>query len=178
MCRGVKVTPKQKTLIVELIDLLPESEKEIYQEITNYLIELGYIPQKQNVKNFILAFKHKENGKVIAKVGARKREGFVSIKFFACKNVPDKYVSALRSEIESHNGQYCGPVRSDIVKNACGQCNSCTGGGIGYYYVYPDGKEVLRCGAYPILIPGISLDDMVEMKRLILEQHYYFLSIA
>jgi hypothetical protein len=49
---------------------------------------------------------------------------------------------------------------------------------MGYYYKYPDGKEILRCGAYPIEIPIANESDVNEMKIIILEQHNYFLSIA
>ncbi len=40
------------------------------------------------------------------------------------------------------------------------------------------GKEVVRCGAYPIVLPNFDANDIDEVKSLLLEQHYYFLSIA
>jgi len=57
-------------------------------------------------------------------------------------------------------------------------CNVCTGGGMRYYYKFSDGKELFRCGAYPVLIPDVVENDVKELKRLILEQHNYFLSLA
>ena len=172
------MTQKQKSLIDGLIDSIPEKQKKIFEEIAYYFIELGYIPHKSKVKDFILIFKHSGNSKVISKMGIRKQKAFVSIRFFACKNIPEKYMDALRNDLDSRDGQYGGLLRSNTEKNKCGYCPVCTGGGIGYYYKYPDGKEILRCGAYPIEIPVINEADIKEMKEIILEQHDYFHSIA
>jgi len=176
------MTQKQESLIAELIASLPEGQEIVYQNITDYLLELGYIPQKQQVKDFIISFKHNTNGKVIAKIGVRKQNAFISIRFFACKSVSQKYTDALHHELMSRNGQYSSPTHVNpigMITNKCGYCGDiCTGGGLGYYYQYPDGKEVSRCGAYPIIIPNVDETDVDEMKAVILEQHNYFLSIA
>lgn len=176
------MTQKQQSLIDELIDSLPEEQKNVFKKITCYLVELGYIPQKQKVKDFVISFKHSVNGKTIAKIGNRKQNGFISIRFFACISVSQKYIDALHDELVSRNGQYSSPTRVNpinMITNKCGYCGDiCTGGGLGYYYMYPDGREVSRCGAYPIIIPNIDESDIDEMKQVILEQHNYFLSIA
>ena len=175
------MTKKQQSLVKELITLLPEEQKNIYIQIVDHFTEIGYIPQKQKVKDFIILFRHKVNGKVIAKIGIRKQNAFISIRFFACKSISQKYIDALRNELDSRNGQYSSPLRVnpiDMITNQCDYCGVCTGGGLGYYYKYSDGKEVSRCGAYPIIIPDINESDVDEMKKVILEQHNYFLSIA
>ena len=178
------MTQKQQSLIEMFIDSLPDDQKNIYKEITYFLIELGYIPQKQKVRDFVVSFKHKENGKVISKMGIRKQSGFVSIRYFACKNVSEKYLQALREDIESRNRQYTSPLpiipdTTSMVTNKCGYCGKiCTGGGLGYYYKFSDNDIVSRCGAYPIIIPDIKENDTNELKRVILEQHNYFLSIS
>lgn len=163
------------------MSLLTEQDALLYRQIIDYLVELGYVPQKQKVRGYVLSFRHGQSNKVIAKAGVsggKDKRPFVSIKFFDCKSVPVKYCEALRHEIESHGGRYCGPLRSNIRKNACGRCPPCTGDGLGYYYVHPDGREVLRCGAYPIVIPDLTPHDIDHMKQLILEQHSYFLSMS
>ena len=176
------MTQKQESLINELINALPEDMQSVYEKIALYLCDLGYVPQKQKVKDFILSFKHSMNGKVIAKMGIRKQNGFVSLRFFACENVPEKYMDALLRDLESREGQYSAPLRANPVNmmtNRCGHCGSvCTGGGLGYCCKYPDGREVPRCGAYPIIIPDVKVTDIDEMKQVIFEQHQYFLSIA
>ena len=182
------MTQKQKSLVETLINSSSGAQKNVIEEIAYFITELGYIPQKQKVQDFVLAFKHKENGKVISKMGIRKQNAFVSIRFFACKNVSEKFLEALRKDIESRDGQYTSSVTSSLpiipdsasmVKNKCGYCGDvCTGGGYGYYYKFSDDNIVSRCGAYPIIIPDIQESDIDELKRVILEQHNYFLSIA
>ncbi len=63
------------------------------------------------------------------------------------------------------------------MKKCTLSCNVCTGGKTRYYYQISDGKVVYRCGAYPVLIPDIKENDFEELKRLILQQHSYFLSV-
>ena len=115
-------------------------------------------------------------------MGVRKQKGFISIRFFACKSVSSKYLDALHQELVSRNEQYSAPLRINpvhMITNQCGYCGDiCTGGGLGYYFKFPDGKEVSRCGAYPIIIPDVDETDIEEMKRVLSEQHHYFLSIA
>jgi len=176
------MTQKQKSLVEMFIDSLPDEQKNVFKDIAYYFIELGYVPQKQKVSDFVLSFKHHMNGKVIAKMGIRKQHGFISIRFFACKNVPKKYIDALRKDLDARNGQYSTPLSSNpinMITNKCGYCGSvCTGGGLGYCYKDSDGKEIPRCGAYPIVIPDVKEADVAEMKNVIFEQHHYFLSIT
>ena len=178
------MTQKQEALAQLFIDSVPHEQKTVCKEIAYYLTALGYVPQKQRVSDFVLSFKHRENGKVISKMGIRKQKAFVSIRFFACKTVPAKLMEALRKDIESRSGQYTSPISvvpdtASMVKNKCGYCGDiCTGGGFGYYYKFSDGDIVSRCGAYPIIIPDIDESDIDELKRVIMEQHNYFLTIT
>ena len=177
------MTQKQQLLIDEFLNELSENEKCVYGEIINYLVELGYIPQKQKVKDFVLSFKHCQNGKIIAKMGIRKKKGFLSIKFFACKNVPEKYITALGENSDDAYARFSPPERdklrpNEIMLKCTLSCGMCTGGKMRYYHQYPNGKEIYRCGAYPVLLPEITQHDIEDLKRLILEQHNYFLSIT
>jgi hypothetical protein len=174
------MTQKQQTAMDELLDCLSENEISIYRETVNHLVELGYIPQKNRS---YLSFKHKENGIIIAKI----KKGEIKIKFFACKNVPQKYIDALRCEMEASNGQYSmqvpspdnSPVPTGVIMKKCTlACNVCTGGKMRYYFEFPDEKVVFRCGAYPVTIPDIKENDIDELKQIISEQHNYFISIA
>ena len=182
-----EMTKKQNSLINELINFLPENEKSVYREIVNCMVGLGYIPQKQKVKDFDLSFKHKINNKVIAKVGIHRKKGNLRIKFFACRDVPEKFIKALLDEAVANENRYSmevtppdrSPMLSNgIMKKCTSGCTVCTGGGMRYYYRHPNGMEIYRCGAYPVVIPDIDETDMDDLKRLIMEQHNYFQSIA
>ena len=180
---------KNNELIPCFMSLLTDEEKLLYGQIINYLLELGYTPKKNKVQGYSLSFKHKKLNKTIARMGihgGKIPKTFFGIRFFACKSYSQKFYNAIEYEIVSRNGQYCTEKSSDVFldkdslagKNRCGCCASCTGGGLGYYYKYPGGKEVVRCGAYPIVLPNFDANDIDEVKSLLLEQHYYFLSIA
>ena len=177
------MTQKQITLTDAFINALPENEKEVFSVIIDYIYELGYISQKQKVKDFVLSFKHNINGKMISKMGIRRQKGFLSIKFFACKNVPEKYIKALGENSDDVYTRLPPPERDRLLPNEimlkCTlSCSICTGGKMRYYYQYPNGSEIFRCGAYPVLLPNVTENDIDDVKRLILEQHNYFLSIA
>jgi sRNA-binding regulator protein Hfq len=177
------MTQKQQSLIDDFLNVLSEDDKHVFEVIINSIAILGYIPQKQKVKDFVLSFKHGQNGKIIAKMGIRKQKGFLSIKFFACKNVPKKYIAALGENADDAYARLTPPERdqlrpNEIMLKCTLSCGICTGGKMRYYHQYPNGKEIYRCGAYPVLLPDITVDDVEDLKRLISEQHSYFLSIA
>jgi len=177
------MTHKQQSLIGDFFNALSDDEKCVFEAVINNITELGYIPQKQKVQDFVLSFKHNQNGKVIAKMGIRKQKGFLSIKFYACKNIPMKYISALGENADDAYDRLAPPERdklrpNEIMLKCTLSCGICTGGKMRYYHQYPNGKEIYRCGAYPVLLPDVTVDDVEDLKRLISEQHSYFLSIA
>ncbi|MCL2508831.1 MAG: hypothetical protein FWF05_06615 [Oscillospiraceae bacterium] len=181
------MTVKQNALMDDLFNLLPKDEEKVYREIVNYIVKLGYIPQKQKVQAFDLSFKHKENGKVIAKIGISKQKGNFRLKYFACKDVSEKYMKALYDEAVANENRYSREVpppdsapipKNEIMKKCTLICHCCSGGGMRYFHQFPDGREVFRCTAYPVFVPNIEENDIDELKRLISEQHDYFLTIA
>lgn len=147
------------------------------REIADFLEALGYAPARQRVRDEMAAWKDRASGRVIAKMGTRKGEAYVAVKFFGVKNPPARFRAALLREVEARNGQYCGPVRHPERRAYCGSCASCTGGGLGYFCVRADGAEVVRCGAYPVPIPDFSEADVRETIEVLRAQHAYFLTL-
>ena len=176
---GGGIGMKQNSLISQLLDALPEERRELFGDLMEHLIKLGYLPQKQAVKTLTLSFKR--GRQVIAKVRAYNGGEF-RVKFFACENPPQKYRDALKRDIEAQNEQYWGtmdPDRPAHLKNKCDGCGTaCTGGNMGYYWKFEDGREIFRCGAYPILISDITADDLTAAKRLLTEQDSYFKTLC
>ena len=171
---------KQNSLISQLLSALPEERRDLFDDLMEHLTKLGYLPQKQAVKTtFTLSFKH--GRQVIAKVRACNGGEF-RVKFFACENLPQKYHDALRRDMEAANEKYrnyMNPDRPAHLKNKCDGCGTaCTGGNMGYYWKYDDDREIFRCGAYPILISDITVDDLPEAKRLLTEQDKYFQTLC
>ena len=111
------MTHKQQSLIDDFLNALSEGDKYVFGDVINSIVELGYIPQKQKVQDFVLSFKHNQNGKIIAKMGIRKQKGFLSIKFFACKNVPQKYIMALGENADDAYDRLAPPKRDELRPN-------------------------------------------------------------
>jgi hypothetical protein len=155
----------QRELLSELTSQLGDDEKETCQSLAACLTELGYVPQRLKVQRFVLAFKSSEVGQTIAKIGVRNKKVFYGIKFYACKNPPEKFMNAVRNAAVRSNGQY-----------VCCGCEICGAApeDRGYRVVLPDGEEFLRCGAYVVEIPELTAEDADSFCRLLREQHAYF----
>jgi hypothetical protein len=155
-------------MVVSLFSLLDEDDKVLCREVIGCLTGLDYFPQKQKVQGYVLSFKNQEVNQAIAKIGVRKdSKASYSIKFYACKNPPDRFMKALEKFIISTKERYkC---------TDCGLCGAAAGER-GYSYTYPDGREFLQCGAYVVEIPGLAPADIPELKKLLTEQHRYFVS--
>jgi hypothetical protein len=157
-------------LLSGLMCLLNEKDREMCQRIASHLIDLGYVPQRQKVQGYILAFKNNQVNQTIAKIGIRagkKKETLFSIKFYACKNPPEIFAEAIQNAVLSTNGQY----------ECCG-CNLCGAAANerGYRCTYPEGTDFIRCGAYVVEIPCLAPEDINDFNHLLTEQHHYFLT--
>ncbi len=157
-------------LISQLMSSLKNEDKEMCQSIIDYLLELGYVPQKQKVKGYVLSFTNNQVKQTIAKIGTLSNDeqrAFFSIKFYACKNPPQKFLNAVQQAIVSSNMQY----------RCCG-CNACGAReeDRGYHFLFPDGDEFIRCGAYVVKIPDLNPEDITDFRKLLQEQHEYFLT--
>ena len=146
--------------------------------IVDFLEGLGYAPARLKVKDEMWAWKDKKGGRVIAKMGTRGNEPYVAVKFFGVADPPARCRDALLAEVEARNGQYCAPVAYPDRKAFCGRCPACTGGGLGYFCTRADGTEAVRCGAYPIPIPGFSEADVPQIIEVLEAQHAYFLTLG
>ena len=153
-------------------DMLSRLEGEaqlLFRSVSGYLSELGYLPQRQKVRGFVLAYRNNALRQTIAKIGVRERSGagaFFSLKFYACKSPPEKFAKAVRDAVLRSNGQY-GCVDCGV----CGAAEDVRG----YRVVTADGAPFVRCGAYVVEIPGLTPADAEDVCRLLREQHAYFL---
>lgn len=156
-------------LISELMSLLSDDEKVSCQNVFDCLTELGYVPQKQKAKScYVLSFKNNRFRQTIAKIGVRNsvdNRAFYSIKFYACKNPPQKFSQAVQYAILKSNTQYI-----------CADCGICGADKDvrGYHYTYPDGTVFVRCAAYVVEIPDLTSEDIEDFNNLLAEQHAYF----
>jgi len=159
---------KREALIDALLSELGEEDQQICRRIIEDLNEFGYTPHKENVKGLVLSFKNSGVRQTIAKIGirvGRNRGVFYSLKFYACENPPEKFADAVRNAVLRSKGQY-----------PCTDCGVChvREGERGYRCRLPDGTEFVRCGAYVVEIPDLTLGDIDGFNRLLQEQHHYF----
>jgi hypothetical protein len=159
-----------EALIAGLMALMGDADRETCRPLVDRLLALGYLPQRQKVQGYVLAFRNGRVGQTIAKIGAPRGAGdgaSFSIKFYACRQPPPKFVSAVREAIETSNLQY----------RCCG-CGVCGAGEAdrGYRHLLADGEEFVRCGAYVVRILDLGPGDADGFASLLLEQHEYFLS--
>lgn len=150
-------------IVEEFLALLNDDEKEIYGAIIDCLKQLGYNPQRQKEKDYVISYKHTAHNKQIAKMGMRKK-AFFAMRFSACRDYPPKFADIVSSR-----------VMLDRYEPVCEKCKLCKGDQHTYVYTFPCGTVKSSCGAYVIEIPNISYNDISDIKRLLSEQHQYFL---
>lgn len=86
----VIIMPNEKCdkMLNELMLLLSDEDKLICQQVAGFLMDLGYVPQKQKVQANVLSFRLNKTNKVIAKIGIPNginQRAFFSIKFLRVK---------------------------------------------------------------------------------------------
>ena len=161
---------KWKTYIDEFYHLISNEEKLVYQPIIDALIGLDYVPLRKRTKGYILSFSNLAHNRVLARFGLRENgeKAFFGLRFSACMEYSQKYAEVIRDRILSSN--------SRLAK--CGECRFCKGDKFVYTYTFPDGDSKAACGAFVLEIPEVTLSDVDEIKRLMGEQHAYFMEHA
>lgn len=150
--------------------MISGEEKLVYQPIVDMLIELGYTPIKKRTKGYILSFSNLDHNRVIARFGIREdsSKAFFGLRFSSCANYSNKFAEVIRKRILSSNNR--------LAK--CGECGYCKGDQFVYTYTFPDGEVKTACGAFVLEISDVATEDIDEIKRLINEQHAYFMKYA
>ena len=160
---------KWETFINEFYEMISSEDKAVFQPIIEILLELGYTPLKKRTKGFILSFSNLAHNRVLARFGIRDdaERAFFGLRFSSCINYSDKFANVIRDRILSSNNR--------LAK--CEKCRYCKGDKFVYTYVF-DGKSKAACGAFVLEIPNVTLSDVDEIKRVINEQHEYFMKYA
>jgi hypothetical protein len=161
---------KWEEFIFEFYEMISDGEKLVYQPIIEALVELNYTPMRKRTKGFILSFSNLAHNRVLARFGIRESGGqaFFGLRFSSCINYSDKFAGVIRDRILSSNNR--------LAK--CGECGYCKGDKYVYSYMFPNGESKDACGAFVLEIPDVMLSDVTEIKKLISEQHEYFMKNA
>jgi hypothetical protein len=164
------INEKTIQLIKDFIAELPETYREMYQDIANYAMVLGYTPKKTKSKDFVLDFAKSKVKRTILKMelydnGKKMNGPGLRLKFYASKDYSDIFKKDVQRVIEEFNGKYTG----------CYGCGKCKGELEGYTFIYSDDTKVFRCGNELIAIHDFTYQDIPEIKSLLNTQDEYFM---
>ena len=161
---------KWETFINEFYGMINSEEKLVYKPIIEELIKLDYTPLRKRTRGFILSFSNLAHNRVLARFGIREgsEKAFFGLRFSSCTTYSDKFADAVRGRILSSNNR--------LAK--CGTCGYCKGDKFVYIYTFPNGESKAACGTFVLEIPDVTLSDVHEIKRLINEQHEYFMKYS
>jgi len=147
-------------------------DAELYREVAVYLSQLGYNPVKYRTS---LSFKTDAHNKQIAKMGINesKKNGavpFLALRFSACREYSQRFEDIVAAYMDKY------ATRAASCANG-GGCTYCAGPDDTHVYtcVGPAGERKVHCGAYAVEIPGVTAEDITEIKKLIGEEHAYLM---
>lgn len=165
----------QKDLLNSFLDSINKDYYEMFLELAQYAVALGYTPRRNKTQDFSIDFyKNKFKTSVMKmEVQEQKHDGYsygernipgLRLKFYASSNYSDVFKNGIKNVIEEFDGKYTG----------CYGCGRCKEQLEGYTYIYPDGKKVFRCGRELISIFDFSKENLQEIKDLIKRQDEFY----
>lgn len=148
----------------EFMTFVPESEKENYFLLVQFMKDLGYKLKRAKTKDINYLFTHTKVKRNILKFSVLKDSIIVKAKFYASKEYSTVFQNAIKATIEEYDFKYTG----------CYGCGKCKEEFMGYTYTYPDGKSYFRCGLE--LIELLEFNDYMleELMELLKHQHDYY----
>lgn len=161
-------TKKQEELVNSFLSELDEEREPLYQSIIMHLSELGYHPQKQ--RSYIV-FKHDSHNKQMSKIGidARIKLPFFSLRFSACRGYSQRFADVVGAAVGKDHFR-----EALCLKGACDFCRGEAATRV-YTYTFPNGESRSHCGAVALEIPNVTANDLVEIEKLIREEHNYLM---
>ena len=106
-------------------------------------------------------------------INVNKKKGvfpFFSLRFSACQGYSQRFTDIVNSYISKYPTRVAG-----CIDNKCNFCKGETDTHV-YTCILPEGEQKSHCGAYAIVIPDITINDIEEIKNLAKEEHEYLMS--
>lgn len=166
------INEKNAQILKNFILELPENYRDMFRDIAEYSISLGYTPKRTKSKDFALDFSKNKVKRTIMKMeihdnAIRMNNPGLRLKFYANKEYSNIFKQGIQRVVEEFDGKYTG----------CYGCGKCKGELEGYTYTYDDGKEIFRCGGELISIHNFSAENIPEIKTLMRAQDEFFTNI-
>lgn len=162
-------TKKQQEMIELYLSQLEGEKRTIYRELIEYLSELGYNPKKEGQR---ISFKHDMHRKQIAKIGMTKGKQprpIFMLRFSACQDYSERFKNIVNKAVSKDNFNEARCINNN--------CNWCAGDAVSHVYIgsSSDGAQKFHCGASALEIPDVKAEDILEIKRLLKEEHIYLM---
>lgn len=165
---------KHRQVLEELLPLVDEPYKDMFIQLAEYAVALGYNPFKNKTHAVSIEFRKNKTKRSILKLeqfeqkqdGGHYKERIIPgirLRFFAVKEYSDIFKQGIKRVIEEFGGKYTGCY-------GCGRCD----GAQGYTYQYDDGRKVFRCGSEFISIFNFDKETLPEIKALMKAQADYY----
>ncbi|BCJ99529.1 hypothetical protein [Anaerocolumna chitinilytica] len=165
---------KHQMVMNELLCQLEEPYRDMFLELAEYAVVLGYCPVRNKTQDITIDFRNNKVKKTILKMeqyeqkhdGCKYKETTIPglrLRFFAAKEYSDIFSQGIKRVIEDFGGKYTGCY-------GCGRCD----GTQGYIYTYEDGRSVFRCGSELVSVFHYKKDNLSEIKELMKTQAEYY----
>jgi hypothetical protein len=169
---------KHEIILEELFSTVDEKYAAMFRELAEYAVSLGYNPIRNKTSDITIDFQKNRIKKKIMKMEAheQKHDGYkygerdipgLRLRFFAANEYSDIFKHGIQRVIEEFGGKYTGCY-------GCGRCD----GTEGYTFVYPDGRQVFRCGSELISVFDFGEKDIPEIKNLMKVQDDFYSQIT
>jgi len=162
------MTKKNAELWNAFLQSLDDQKRAVYEALAACMAEYGYEPKKNNSN---MSFYHMRHNKQLAKMGVRtgkKNVGpFFALRFSACRILTKRFTDIIDANIARF------PQKSARCVN--GECGFCKGNPFSHVYLHSTDASATHCGAYVLEIPCITEEDVMEIRKLIQEEHSYLM---
>jgi len=164
------MTNNQRNKIEDFVTALPTNEREIYQDIAEYAVELGYTPSiERNAHGIIIALVFSKNkiSKRLIKIhppGVYSDETEFKMQFYAATEYSEFFHKKLRRDVNDGRA-------------ACeSECGKCAGK---YVFVYPDGIKGFRCAIHSLVkLSPLGAEHINEIKKMMKTQDDFWIDKA
>jgi hypothetical protein len=168
--QGAVINEKLSMMLNEFLNQIDTEYRDMFRELAEFAIKLGYKPQKTKTKLPGVIFFNRMTKQSILRLESNADSDInngagIRLKFYATETYSQMFRNSIKKVIEEFNGRY----------TACYGCGKCKSGIQGYSYVYDDGKTVFRCGTELISLQGFEKKHIEEIKTLLFTQAEYFI---
>ena len=152
---------KYNAILKEFFDIIPIENKNLYEELANMAIILGYVPVRDKTKSISISFRNSKAKFTIMKFADEMKNGF-RLKFAANKHYSKIFDESIKKYDEWLRKLYT--EKYNLKNITCMGCVNCVNKKKLFYDIkYDDGREYKVCG-------GITFVDINKISEKIVNE--------